>query len=212
METALQDYDNALSDFRKSLKPNQAIAFVDPLRGATNAAEAIAAGSELESRLEQILDQRHFAKTHPALKKRVENLQKYAPAIEVFISSNPAIAALVWGSIKLVLQSVVQFLHSFEKIFDTFEDVASSLPRVEIYQKHAATHPPIGTALEKFHVNLARFFTASLIYLRRHGMQHLASPRLQRHFASTDTNQGSEPWQPLSSAPPMLILKKWAPV
>ena len=194
METALRDYNKAFSDFRKSLKSEQAVAFIDPLQGATTAAEAIAAGSKLESRLEHILDQRHFAKTHPALKQRVDKLQKYAPAIDVFISSNPAIAALVWGSVKLVLQSVVQFLHSFEKIFDTFEDVASSLPRVEIYQKHAATYPPIGTALEKFHINLARFFTASLIYLRRHGMQHLISPLPRPHFASVDRNQGSEHW------------------
>ena len=170
METALQEYNKALSDFRKSLKPDQATAFVDPLTGANNAAEAIAAGSDLESRLGRILDQRHFAKAHPALKKRIEDLQRYAPAIEVFISSNPAIAALVWGSVKIVLQSVVQFLHSFEKIFDTFQDVASTLPRVEIYQKHAKTYPSIGIALEKFHINLARFFTTSLIHLRRHGI------------------------------------------
>lgn len=170
MDSALYEYKKALSEFRQSLKPDQAIAFVDPLKGATNAAEAIAAGSDLESRLGRILDQRHFAKAHPALKKRVEDLQRFAPAIEVFISSNPAIAALVWGSVKIVLQSVVHFLHSFEKIFDTFQDVASSLPRVEIYQKHAATSPPIGTALEKFHINLARFFTTSLIYLKRHGI------------------------------------------
>lgn len=176
METALQEYNKALSDFRKSLKPDQAIAFDDPLKGASNAAEAIAAGSDLESRLGRILDQRHFAKAHPALKKRVEDLQRYAPTIEVFISSNPAIAALVWGSVKIVLQSVVQFLHSFEKIFDTFQDVASTLPRVEIYQKHAKKYPLIGIALEKFHINLARFFTTSLIHLRRHGIQPLVFP------------------------------------
>jgi len=30
-------------------------------------------------------------------------LDRYSPAIEVFVSSNPAIAALVWGSVRLVL-------------------------------------------------------------------------------------------------------------
>ena len=183
MEAALQDYNKALGDFRRSLKPDQAIAFIDPLKGTTNVVEAIAAGSDLEGRLGGILDKRHFAKPHAALKKRLVDFQQYAPAIEVFISSNPAITALVWGSVKLVLQSTIQFLHLFEKIFDTFQAVASSLPRIEIYQKHAAACPSMGTALEKFHINLVRFFTISLTHLRRHGRQRPIYPsRLVLHL------------------------------
>ena len=170
MEAALQEYNKALNPFQKSLKTGKPITFADPLSESTNAAGAIAAGRELETTLGTVLDQRHFAKAHPALKKRVEDLCRYAPIIEIFISSNPAIAAIVWGSVKLVLQSIVQFLDPFEKIFDCFQDVANTLPRIDIYQKHAASSPSIETALEQFHVNLVKVFAASLIFLKRRGI------------------------------------------
>ena len=168
MDAALQEYNTALLDFQKSLKGDKT--FVDPLKEATSAAEAIAFASDLESSLDNVLERRRFAQAHPALKRRVEEFQKYAPAIEVFVSSNPAIAALVWGSVKLVLQSIVDFLDPFERVFEIFRDVASTLPRTDIYQKHAAAYPSIQAALQKFHVNLVRFFAASLTFLRRHGI------------------------------------------
>lgn len=170
MDQALRDYNKALAEFNKSLPPALRYSSFDPLRGSANAADAIAAGKDLDSKLASVLDQRHFAKAHPALKKRVEDLQKYAPVIDTFVASNPAVAALVWGSIKLVLQSIVQFLNPFEKIFDAFRDIANTLPRIEIYQKYAATLPSIEAALGKFHINLVKFFAASLKFLKRHGI------------------------------------------
>lgn len=34
----------------------------------------------------------------------LESIQQFAGIVETFVSSNPRIAALVWGSVKLVLQ------------------------------------------------------------------------------------------------------------
>lgn len=169
MDAALQEYNTALLEFQKSLKGDKTNTFVDPLKDVTSAAEAISFAGDLESRLDNVLERRHFAKAHPALKKRVEEFQRYAPAIEVFVSSNPAIAALVWGSVKLVLQTIVNFLDPFERVFEVFRDVASTLPRTDIYQKHAGAYPSIQVALKNFHVNLVRFFAASLTFLKRHG-------------------------------------------
>lgn len=170
MDQALRDYNKALADFTKSLPPGLLCTSFDPLRNSANAADAIAASKDLDSKLASVLDRRHFAKAHPAVKKRVEDLQKYAPVIDTFVASNPAVAALVWGSIKLVLQSIVQFLNPFEKVFDAFHDIANTLPRIEIYQKYATTLPSIEAALAKFHINLVKFFAASLKFLKRHGI------------------------------------------
>ena len=169
MDAALQEHNIALLEFQKSLKGDKTDAFVDPLKEATSAAEAIDFADHLESSLDHVLERRRFAKAHPALKKRVEEFQRYAPAIEVLVSSNPAIAALVWGSVKLVLQSIVDFLDPFGRVFEIFKDVASTLPRTDIYQKQAAAYPSIQAALQKFHVNLVRFLAASLTFLKRHG-------------------------------------------
>jgi hypothetical protein len=170
MDRAVKDYNAALADFKKSLPRDLRHTSFDPMRESTNATDAIAAGRELESKLASVLDHRHFAKAHPALKKRVEDLQKYAPALDTFVSSNPMVAGLVWGSIKLVLQSVVQFLNPFEKIFDTFRDIANTLPRIEIYQQYAATLPSIKAALSNFHISLVKFFAAALRFLKQNGI------------------------------------------
>jgi hypothetical protein len=169
MDDALRDYNKALAEFKNSLPLDLRNTSFNPLQVQTNAADAISAGKDLDLKLSSVLDRRHFAKAHPALKKRVDDLQKYAPAIDVFVSANPAVSALVWGSVKLVLQCIVQFLNPFEKIFDAFRDIANTLPRMEIYQKYAATLPPIKVALNKFHINLVNFFSASLKFLKRHG-------------------------------------------
>ena len=64
--------------------------------------------------------------SHPALKKRVEEFRRCAPAIEVIVLSNPAVVALVWASAKLVLQRVVDFLDPFVRFYENFRDVAHS--------------------------------------------------------------------------------------
>ena len=141
----------------------------DSLSPPSSAAETVAVGIELDSRLATVLDRRHFAKAHPALKTRLEALQKYSHVIEVFISSNTAIAALVWGGVKLGLKSVLGFLEPFEKILDIFQEIANTLPRIEIYQVFADRRPSIQSALDKFHIDLVNFLTASVRFLKRHG-------------------------------------------
>ena len=169
MEEAVQQYNQAIEEFRTSLKPELARKIFDSLSPPSSAAETVAVAIDLDSRLATVLDRRHFAKAHPALKSRLEAFQKYAPVIEVFISSNPAIAALVWGGVKLVLKSVLGFLEPFEKILDIFQEIANTLPRIEIYQRFADRRPSVQSALDKFHIDLVRFFTASVRFLKRHG-------------------------------------------
>lgn len=48
----------------------------------------------------------------------VESIQRYSAAIETGVSSNPQIAGLVWGSIKIVL--IVCTPSLFESIYLTF--------------------------------------------------------------------------------------------
>ena len=170
MEEAVQQYNQAIEEFRTSLNPELEGEIFDSLSPPSNAAETIAVGIDLDSRLATVLDRRHFAKAHPALKSRLEAFQKYGPIIDVFISSNPAIAALVWGGVKLVLKSVLGFLEHFEKIFDIFQEIANTLPRIEIYQKFAGRRPSVQSALDKFHIDLVKFFTASARFLKRHGI------------------------------------------
>lgn len=57
----------------------------------------------LTSEVDGIGKKRRLRRCASAFEPFLESVQRYSQAVDVFVSSNPQIAALVWGSVKVVI-------------------------------------------------------------------------------------------------------------
>ena len=65
------------------------------------------------------------------IKAFADSLAPYFPAINVLVSSNPQYAALVWGSLRLILQMASNYASFFDKLTQSLSLLGHQLPQVE---------------------------------------------------------------------------------
>ena len=87
---ALHDYESILSDDDRSQLHSQ---------GLPNATAAI----NLTSLIDRKCSSRRSQCMGPRLITFLESIQQFSQVVDVFVSSNPQVAALVWGGVKLAL-------------------------------------------------------------------------------------------------------------
>jgi hypothetical protein len=83
---------------------------------------------------------RALSKISPYLNR----LNEYAASIEMFIQAKPDILALIWGSIKLLLQWASGLTQSFDAIISTTAEIGALLPEFQrvarIFDKNSHIH------------------------------------------------------------------------
>ena len=96
---ATDSLNEALQSFQETLDPEQ--------RAKLQAIKAVPdahAVAELTHQLDQENARRKSRCVAARISPLLESLQQFSGIVEKFVPSNPQIAALIWGSIKLVLQ------------------------------------------------------------------------------------------------------------
>ncbi|KAK2034715.1 hypothetical protein LX32DRAFT_375278 [Colletotrichum zoysiae] len=66
--------------------------------------------------------------------KVLQFVRESTAVIDTFVSSHPEIAALVWGSVKLTMQVILNFSSYYDRVSDLFMRFAKDCPRFAEYQ------------------------------------------------------------------------------
>lgn len=112
--TTTDALSDAIDPFQNCLEPEQK-ARLDAIKAVPDA-HAVA---ELTYQLDQENAKRQSRCVAARISPLLESVQQFAGIVETFVSSNPQIAALVWGSIKLVLQ-VSRLCSQWQQIISRF--------------------------------------------------------------------------------------------
>lgn len=91
--------DDAIKSFQNCLEPEQKMQ-LEAIKAVPDA-HAVA---QFTHQLDQENAKRKSRCVAARISPLLESIQQFAGIVETFVSSNPRIAALVWGSVKLVLQ------------------------------------------------------------------------------------------------------------
>ncbi|KAH7304083.1 hypothetical protein B0I35DRAFT_401700 [Stachybotrys elegans] len=86
----------------------------------------------------------------------LQSVQAFSAVVDTFVSSNPEIAALVWGSIKFALLIVVNFTSYFEALSSLFMSFSNHCPRFSEYQALYPASTRLQKALCDFHASIIR--------------------------------------------------------
>ncbi|KAI7771382.1 hypothetical protein LZL87_014249 [Fusarium oxysporum] len=84
----------------------------------------------------------------------LQSVQTFSAIIETFVSSNPNIAALVWGSVKLAMLIAVNYTSYFESLSVIFMGLSNQCPRFAEYQALYKTSTRLQKALCDFHASI----------------------------------------------------------
>ncbi|TXC06971.1 hypothetical protein FocTR4_00003962 [Fusarium oxysporum f. sp. cubense] len=86
----------------------------------------------------------------------LQAVHNFTAVIDTFISSNPTIAALVWGSVKLTMQIMLNAASYYEAFAELFMNLGTICPRFEQYQALFPNSERLQTALCNFNASIIR--------------------------------------------------------
>ncbi|KAH7311613.1 hypothetical protein B0I35DRAFT_514361 [Stachybotrys elegans] len=124
---------NAIQDFQNGLSPEHR----DRLRAACdsgaapNAQDVAVFTANLDRAISEKKKGRSIASRLYAVLKSV---QEFSGIVDTFVSSNPTIAALIWGSIKFTMRFAINYTASFEPLSNMFMSFSRHCPRFAEYQ------------------------------------------------------------------------------
>ncbi|THX33193.1 hypothetical protein D6D12_01670 [Aureobasidium pullulans] len=175
---ATDSLNEALQSFQETLDPEQ--------RAKLQAIKAVPdahAVAELTHQLDQENARRKSRCVAARISPLLESLQQFSGIVETFVSSNPQIAASIWGSIKLVLQRLGEStdLEQIASNFTTYFDKLSSLlmtigkrcPRLREYQSLYGGSIDLQKALSNFYSVVVRCCEQAVKVIRRSGYTQL---------------------------------------
>lgn len=117
----------------------------------------------------------------------LESIQQYLAIGDTLVSSNPAIAALVWGSVKFVLVMAKNFAGYFERLNDALSEINRHLPRLEKYKDIYKGSQRVRDAVDAYFAEVVLFCGQSVKVLRGKGFRHYARMMLQSYDVLFET-------------------------
>ncbi|KAI0107738.1 hypothetical protein GGR51DRAFT_514909 [Nemania sp. FL0031] len=125
------------------------------------------------------LDIRNRQRTGPSIASRLYNVlqsvRDFCGVIDVFVSSRPEIAALVWGSVKLTMLVVLNVTSCYEALSKLFLDLGKICPIFRDYSALYPTSKKLQQSLSEFH--------ASIIICCKHVIEFARRPWHSQLFA-----------------------------
>ncbi|KAI0414697.1 hypothetical protein F5X98DRAFT_348376 [Xylaria grammica] len=134
------------------------------------------------------LDQENAAKRKgPSISSRLYSVllsvQQFSNVVDTFVSANPSIAALVWGTVKLTMLIVTNFLTYYEETSKAFVDFDRWSPRFSQYQSLFPTSARLQGAICEFHASIIRCCKQIVYMSQRSWQAHLVNS-LTKSFQS----------------------------
>ncbi|KAI8299465.1 Ankyrin repeat domain-containing protein 17 [Colletotrichum sp. SAR11_240] len=161
--TPTKSLQDAVSEFRKTLNNDQR-SDLDNLKGIPDADAALV----FTAQLDWSTTQRNSPSKGTRLISVLQYVRDSSVIIDTFVSSHPEIAALVWGSIKLTMQVVLNFTSYYERVSDLFMQFSRDCPRFAEYQALFPNSPGLQKAVCDFN--------ASIIHCCKHVVEAIQRP------------------------------------
>ncbi|KAI1123420.1 hypothetical protein F5Y10DRAFT_286241 [Nemania abortiva] len=111
------------------------------------------------------------------------SVQHFSTVVDTFVSANPSIAALVWGTVKLTMLIVTNFLTYYEETSKAFLHFDRWSPRFSQYRSLFPTSVRLQAAVCEFHASIIRCCKHIVCMSQRSWQAHLASS-LTKSFQS----------------------------
>ncbi|EXK27547.1 hypothetical protein FOMG_15790 [Fusarium oxysporum f. sp. melonis 26406] len=96
----------------------------------------------------------------------LQTIQQFTPIIDTYIQSNPDISALIWGSIKLTLMFLANFLSQFQSFVELLQGFGSLYSRLGHYQILFQDSTRLNDSICQFHTSVI-LCCEKVIYLIR---------------------------------------------
>ncbi|KAI1127262.1 hypothetical protein F5Y10DRAFT_293052 [Nemania abortiva] len=88
--------------------------------------------------------------------KVLQSTRDFCAVISTFVSSNPTVAALVWGSVQLTMQIVVNYTSYYEAISSLFMQLGHFCPLFAEYEVLYPSSTRLQKSLSDFHASIVR--------------------------------------------------------
>jgi hypothetical protein len=111
----------------------------------------------------------------PRLCTFLDKTRQFAGVVDTFVSSNPAIAALVWGGIKTTILSASNVASYFDRVTSMIMTIGRTCP---IYQEFGTLYPGsvgLQNALCEYYAVIIRLCTKIIEVSQRSGLTHMFS-------------------------------------
>ncbi|TRX93051.1 hypothetical protein FHL15_005919 [Xylaria flabelliformis] len=107
------------------------------------------------------------------------SVQQFSNVVDTFVSANPSIAALVWGTMKLTMLIVTNFLTYYEETSKAFLDFDKWSPRLSQYQSLFPTSTRLQTAICEFNASIIRCCKQIVLISQRSWQAHVVNSLTQ---------------------------------
>ncbi|KAH6672691.1 hypothetical protein F5X68DRAFT_174926, partial [Plectosphaerella plurivora] len=138
----------AIADFKKTLTADQQKE-LEKLKQVPDADSVLIFTAELDSRV-QTTRKSVAGKLYPAL----ASIRDFCAIVDTFVSSNPEIAALVWGSLRLTIFMFAASASQITALTDLFEFFKDASPRFAEYQALFPESTKLQEAVCDFHASI----------------------------------------------------------
>ncbi|KAI4861312.1 hypothetical protein F4820DRAFT_461052 [Hypoxylon rubiginosum] len=150
-------FKSAKEDFRRSLKNPALYDF-----------SKIVQIDDVYDEARKIQSEQAKTKTLRGLKRLeplINGLKEYSAVVEVFIQVKPDVMSLIWGPLKLILQTSSSVLFAFEKVVQVIRDIGMVLPNFKVYAELFQSNHDIRRALCLFYADILDLYAALLNFL-----------------------------------------------
>ncbi|KAL9122299.1 MAG: hypothetical protein Q9187_001147 [Circinaria calcarea] len=105
----------------------------------------------------------------------LESVQQFTTIVDTFASSNPDIAALVWGGVKLALLAANNFTSFFDKLSTLFMNIGSTCPRFTQFGLLYPSSIGLQRALCDYYAIIIQLCKRSIEFSRKPGLSQFAT-------------------------------------
>ncbi|KAL1648817.1 hypothetical protein SLS58_001997 [Diplodia intermedia] len=119
--------------------------------------------------LDEISAERQSRCIATRLQTVLQSVQQFSAVVETFVSSNPKVAALVWGSVKFALLLASNFGSYFEKLSALFMKFGRHCPRYAEYQSLYLDSTRLQSGLCSFYAALIGCCTRAVEVMKKPG-------------------------------------------
>ncbi|KAA8907989.1 ankyrin repeat-containing domain protein [Sphaerosporella brunnea] len=159
----------ALGQFQASLSPDQRNQFTAVSSSPPTAIDVVRLADGIDKKNSTRRSREWAQQTRGIL----EGVQQYCAIVDTFVQANPAIAALVWGSIKFTILAALNFSDYFESLSRRFEQLGKSCPRLREYEKIFKDSVRVRDALSDYYAIVIEFCTKALLGIQEKGFKRL---------------------------------------
>ncbi|KAH7033561.1 uncharacterized protein B0I36DRAFT_110490 [Microdochium trichocladiopsis] len=166
--------NDALASFRGILTADQLDA-LNHAKPEQDVDKVMIFTAELDQKAKSMKGRSVATRLHAVL----EAVHLFSTVVDTFVSSNPEIAALVWGSIKMTMLIMVNYTSYFEPLSKLFMTISTHCPRFNEYQALFPISIRLQKALCDFHAAIVRCRQHLVEFMKRTWSQQLLNAVFQ---------------------------------